>query len=337
MENDKNKGDRQLKELNELDANCCHYHKSLPSCAARSLYYFTLIAAIVPPRILRLQTHRLQSTHKWLRGHQSFLPPDRSLWISVGCDTKYPLFSCQSKNDIRGKGLGNVIAVNETHFRHPILQRHWNSCAVVGSSGRLLKTEYGRHIDDHEIVARINYPPIKGYGKHVGSRPSDIHFFGDKLPRCFNESHSEAKLTVLPLPYKRNRRNISFEACEANRELPLYTISSYVFEFAGALIYNYSLAHRPPKMKERQVKKTMPSSGFRSVIFTMMMCKHVDVYGFGLSGDKEEPVHYYEESLDSKLFRQAHKPNVELELMEHWPNATSSDFYPSFGKLRVFT
>ncbi|XP_062522698.1 CMP-N-acetylneuraminate-beta-galactosamide-alpha-2,3-sialyltransferase 1-like isoform X2 [Corticium candelabrum] len=266
--------------------------------------------------ILRLPRHVLQSTHKWIRGLQSSPPPNRSLWISVGCDTKYPLFSCQSKHEARGKGLGNVIAVNETHFRHPILQRHWNSCAIVGSSGRLLKTEYGRHIDDHEIVARINYPPIKGYEKHVGSRPSDIFFFGDKVDRCFNESHPEAKLMVFPLPYKNRRRGVSFEKCEANRELPLYTISNYIMGFAGALIYNYTVAHRPPTMKARQ---------------------HVDAYGFGLSGDKEEPVHYYEKSTDSTRFRQAHKPNVELELMRHWPNTALSDFYPPFGKLRVFT
>ena len=268
------------------------------------------------------------------------MPPDRSLWISVGCDTKYPLFSCQSKNESRGKGLGNVIAVNETHFRNPVLQKHWNSCAVVGSSSRLLKTEYGPHIDDHEIVARINYPPIKGYEKHVGSRPSDIHFFGDKVERCFNESHPEAKLKVLQLPYKNSRRDVSFKTCEANRKLPLYTISSYVMHFAETLIYNYSLAHRPPKMKANKIIRKMPTSGFRAVIFTMMMCKHVDLYGFGLSGDKEEWLHYYGTSTKHgsvKRFTEGHNPNVEFELLTHWPNVTTADFYPGFGKVQVFT
>ena len=233
-----------------------------------------------------------------------------------------------------------MIAVNETHFRNPVLQKHWNSCAIVGSSGRLLKTEYGRHIDDHEIVARINYPPIKGYEKHVGSRPSDIHFFGDKVERCFNESHSEAKLIVFPLPYKINRKDVSFETCKANRELPLYTISSYVADFAETLIYNYSLAHHPPKMKADEVKRKMPTSGFRAVIFTMMLCKHVDLYGFGLSGDKEEWLHYYGTSTKHgsvERFKGAHNPSVEFELLTHWPNVTNSDFYPRFGKVRVFT
>ncbi|XP_062523105.1 CMP-N-acetylneuraminate-beta-galactosamide-alpha-2,3-sialyltransferase 1-like [Corticium candelabrum] len=272
-----------------------------------------------------------------LRSSPSDVSPPNPLWSSVGCNAKYPLFSCQSDCKKRGRGLGNLVPVNAEHFRHPILQRHWNSCAVVGSSGRLLKTEYGRHIDDHEIVARINYPPIKGYEKHVGSRPSDIHFFGDKVDRCFNEIHPETKLMVFPLPYDSNRRDVSFRSCDSNRKLPLYSISNYIMNFARTLIYNYSLAHRPANVKADKVINKMASSGFRSVVFAMMLCNHVDVYGFGLSGDKEEPVHYFEKSRNHQLFFMYHYPNYEFELLSHWPNATSSDFYPGFGKVRVFT
>ena len=111
-------------------------------------------------------------------------------------------------------------------------------------------------------------------------------------------------------------------------------------KFAETLIYNYSLAHRPPEMKAARVKRTMPTSGFRAVIFTMMLCKHLDVYGFGLSGGKGEWLHYYGTSTKHgsvTRFKGAHNPRAEFELLTHWPNVTTSDFYPDFGKLRVFT
>ena len=44
------------------------------------------------------------------------------------------------------------------------------SCAVVGNSGVLRLTEFGRSIDSHDIVIRINQAPTRGYGRRVGQR-----------------------------------------------------------------------------------------------------------------------------------------------------------------------
>ena len=47
--------------------------------------------------------------------------------------------------------------------------RH-NSCAIVGSSGSLMRNTYGAIIDKHDMVIRANFPPLKGYEAHVGSK-----------------------------------------------------------------------------------------------------------------------------------------------------------------------
>jgi hypothetical protein len=54
-------------------------------------------------------------------------------------------------------------------FFRPTLNLN-NSIAIVGSSGNLLKKEYGPIIDSHKEVVRFNRAPTKGYEKHVGSR-----------------------------------------------------------------------------------------------------------------------------------------------------------------------
>ena len=47
---------------------------------------------------------------------------------------------------------------------------HFKSCAIVGNSGELLKTQFGKSIDSHEVVIRLNQAPINGYEKHVGHK-----------------------------------------------------------------------------------------------------------------------------------------------------------------------
>ncbi len=58
------------------------------------------------------------------------------------------------------------------------------SCAVIAKSGILLHAEHGRLIDSHDIVIRVNMPPVLGFENHVGSKTTMITINQVSIMRC---------------------------------------------------------------------------------------------------------------------------------------------------------
>jgi hypothetical protein len=54
----------------------------------------------------------------------------------------------------------------------PKLLQGRKACAIVSSSGALLKHSHGGDIDAHEIVLRFNKAPVAGFAQHVGTKTS---------------------------------------------------------------------------------------------------------------------------------------------------------------------
>lgn len=52
------------------------------------------------------------------------------------------------------------------------LKMHCTSCALVSSSGHLLRSQQGSKIDQTECVIRMNDAPTRGFGKDVGNKTS---------------------------------------------------------------------------------------------------------------------------------------------------------------------
>ncbi|XP_062523744.1 uncharacterized protein LOC134198382 isoform X3 [Corticium candelabrum] len=93
------------------------------------------------------------------------------LWQEVGCQSAMPILLCQR---IPNSAL-EIALVNKTVFsntRH--LARRSKSCALVGSSGKLLSQRNGESIDRHDVVIRVNDAPIHPYEKYVGRRMPDV-------------------------------------------------------------------------------------------------------------------------------------------------------------------
>ena len=52
--------------------------------------------------------------------------------------------------------------------RSPASAQGWGTCALVGNSGLLKFSTFGRSIDSHDTVVRVNQAPQRGYSRRVG-------------------------------------------------------------------------------------------------------------------------------------------------------------------------
>ena len=69
------------------------------------------------------------------------------------------------------------------------------SCAVVGNSGILLNSSYGRLIDQHDLVIRANLQAVKGYERDVGTKMNITSINMVALKSLVKQLNGSAKTT----------------------------------------------------------------------------------------------------------------------------------------------
>lgn len=74
-------------------------------------------------------------------------------------------------------------------------QQEWKRCAVVGNSGALLYSRYGKLIDSHDVVFRMNQAPTHGYETYVGHKATHR-----LLNRLWTLSYSNATVEIRLFP-----------------------------------------------------------------------------------------------------------------------------------------
>lgn len=182
--------------------------------------------------------------------------------------------------------------------------------AVVGSSGTLLDNEYGKEIDEHDIIVRFNVARVKGYEKHVGSR-TDIRFFN---------GHAFAG-TSDPQRFKAHDPNF---VANLNGEL-LIVKSWNQKEFEVGLIRNTPqnkvlfLSHEYKNYIDGLLTGEA-SCGLVGVSFMSLFTKNISCYGFGHYKEGFNKIHYWEEvgNADNWKLGQSHSFNREEEIFKYY-------------------
>ncbi|XP_058394308.1 alpha-N-acetylgalactosaminide alpha-2,6-sialyltransferase 5 isoform X2 [Diceros bicornis minor] len=72
---------------------------------------------------------------------------------------------------------------------HKPLKMHCRDCALVTSSGHLLRSRQGPQIDQTECVIRMNDAPTRGYGRDVGNRTSLRVIAHSSIQRILRNRH----------------------------------------------------------------------------------------------------------------------------------------------------
>jgi hypothetical protein len=190
-------------------------------------------------------------------------------------------------------------------------------CAVVGSSGNLLRARQGEEIDAHDVVLRINLAPTRGFEADVGRRTT--HYLVSQF-------------------FLRRVLGVSGEpADDPDRDARLGSVDASAFwlllfrpwddknameEMITQLGILERSSHRVPRERSRLVHPefaihvedwsqyhTDPSTGLIGVMMAVHACDAVDVYGFG-ADSRGERRYYYKPGTFS-----AHGPDVEEALL----------------------
>ncbi|RLM70100.1 hypothetical protein C2845_PM17G11670 [Panicum miliaceum] len=135
----------------------------------------------------------------------------------------------------------------------PFHPRQFATCAVVGNSADLLKTEFGQEIDAHDAVFRDNEAPVnEKYAKHVG------------LKRDFRLVVRGAARNMAPI--LKGSLNMGYL-----QELP-----NPVYLFQGIVL-----------------RRGAKGTGMKSIELALSMCDIIDMYGFTVDPGYTEWTRYF--------------------------------------------
>ncbi|KAA0066939.1 sialyltransferase-like protein 1 [Cucumis melo var. makuwa] len=143
----------------------------------------------------------------------------------------------------------NLILPSKPPF-HP---RQFKTCAVVGNSGDLLKTEFGDEIDSHDAVIRDNEAPFRNCNDFIGRERLGFH-------NCFSSWMLWKLITF----------------CKRFACFILQLIPNPVYLFQGIVL-----------------RRGAKGTGMKSIELALSMCDIVDIYGFTVDPGYTEWTRYF--------------------------------------------
>lgn len=211
------------------------------------------------------------------------------------------------------------------------------TCAVVGSSGTLLRSGYGPSIDAHEHVLRFNGAPAGGgWARDVGTRTTVSVLADVQTRRCLAGKGVRPGLRALsgddvePQLVERPVRGCDYYARDDGRGDERSAILFIPRRNGAAQLLRYAREHgaHGPRVLVRAdsfaeyvnshiaayaAERSHPTSGFNGVLAALALCATLDLYGFG--SPKE---HYFSPSRPERdgaqhLYRSEHAFLLTLE------------------------
>ncbi|GAB2229838.1 hypothetical protein Drorol1_Dr00014094 [Drosera rotundifolia] len=157
----------------------------------------------------------------------------------------------------------------------PFHPRQFKTCAVVGNSGDLLKTEFGKEIDSHDAVIRDNEAPVnEKYAKHVGLK-RDFRLVVRGAARNMVKIVEGAPDEVLIIKSVTHR----------DFNTMIKSIPNPVYLFQGIVL-----------------RRGAKGTGMKSIELALSMCEIVDIYGFTVDPGYTEWTRYFSQP------KQGHNP-----------------------------
>ena len=175
----------------------------------------------------------------------------------------------------------------------------FNSCAVVGNSGYMKMAKFGKAINTHNLVLRLNQSPTKPtFSEFVGTKTS-IRLINSMWSNRYASDKYFGKLPLernLTLMVSRTGGdvydNIVQYMAKKRPDVKVLLINSRMVSKARALLKQYRI--RLCKAGYGGYKGGIsPTSGFVASYFLRSICERLSLYGLGTVDVPDVPYHYF--------------------------------------------
>ncbi|KAJ8418130.1 hypothetical protein AAFF_G00138390 [Aldrovandia affinis] len=176
-------------------------------------------------------------------------------------------------------------------------------CIVVGSGGVLHGSRLGAHIDQYDVIIRMNNAPVSGFESDAGSRTTVRLTYPEGAPR----SHREYQNTsVVALGVFKSLDLDWLVSVVAKEHLDWWSKLWFwrdVVESIPLQPQNFRILNPDIMLQtglalqtySKQQRQTLPTLGASAVVMALQLCDEVSLAGFGYDlQHPEAPLHYYE-------------------------------------------
>ncbi|XP_072304532.1 CMP-N-acetylneuraminate-beta-galactosamide-alpha-2,3-sialyltransferase 1-like [Eucyclogobius newberryi] len=176
------------------------------------------------------------------------------------------------------------------------------TCAVVGNSGNLLRSHYGKLIDQYNSVFRINRGKTEGFEEDVGSRTTHRVMYPESASNLDNSTH----MVLFTFKGKDLEWLVNVLTSAPGKGKPIANKNMVMVVHPAFMQYVHE--------SWLQSKGDYPSTGFMTVILALHLCDEVNVFGFG--ADSNGNWTHYWTKLYQILRTGPHPGSVEYHMIE---------------------
>lgn len=201
--------------------------------------------------------------------------------------------------------LALALASLPEHSLPPSLGREGSCrrCMVVGNGGVLHGSHLGSHIDQYDIIIRLNNAPVPGFERDAGSRTTIRLIYPEGAPHLAKEYK---KTTIVALVVFKSLDLDWLTSVITKQPLSFWSKMWFWREVVDDIplrpenfrILHPEIIHKTGQVLQRYARKQgnmVPTLGASAVVMALQLCDHVSLAGFGY--DMQHPgarLHYYE-------------------------------------------
>ncbi|CAM9210998.1 unnamed protein product [Lampetra planeri] len=195
------------------------------------------------------------------------------------------------------------------------------TCAVVGNSGGLRGSRYGRLIDAHDAVMRMNLGPTEGYEEDVGTKTTHRIMYPESAMDLDNTTH------LVLFPFKIQDIEWLNKAFTTGFSGTSYRPVKSTITANKSLVMVVSPAFMMYVHHEWLEKKgRYPSTGFMALVLALHVCDQVSFFGFGADSDGNWS-HYFEILKYKNLRTGPHAGIKEYEVIQELQKREKIQFF----------